>query len=924
MRVNKAMTNVTSSVRTIFDVFGMRSTYICMTSVAMLAGSAVGAPRLERCITTVGTNGPQTELALDGPVSVERRDVSTYGVTMRFEFDEAILGFRRVEASGAEVVSVAHKSGQSAIEVVLDGIDDASHVRVRIIDAVSASGIMDADGRFRAFGADFTGDGFRNVLDVQRFLNFYRVQDAQADMNDDGLANVLDVFKFLEFYNSPINAMPNAAPTIEIVGETDEERMMARYADPGAFSLPFTVRIRDDATPTESLTINAMSTNQSVVTDTDIELLGSDSLRTVRFRGATGADGTSQVFLTVSDGELTSEVCFVAGVEENTAPIAIALCDTFLGPAPLIVSFDASQSTDDQNNITDVAWDFGAFGTESGEKQRLVFTAPGTYEVSCTVTDAGGLSDTTTRAITVAPSAYVPGGPVSEEEARRFLWQAAWGPGKDDVAYVMANGFEAWIDDQLAKAPNYITRELNEAGEQYNRPRNAENLWDDIRVEGEDQLRQRIAWALSQIFAIRETNDEYEVYSLFIKHALPDAGTGSNGNFRDLLSDITYNRIMGEWLTFINNKKANPSTGSEPDQNYAREVQQLFSIGLYELFDDGTRLKNLYGEDIPTYNQYRIEQFSRVFTGLRGDYPNEIMVMRTRDHEFGESFLHNYAGAVPENGYLAPSEESEQEAFADIEGGLDNLFYHPTHAPFIAHLLILRTTTSNPSPAYVQRVAQAYAGNGPYGSGVRGDLTATFKAILLDDEARNPAYRSNPFSGKVLEPEVIRAGSHRAIMRLDDRSVPFPYRLSFGYQGNAFDDFGQGFMFTPTVFNFYQPEFAPLNTAISKAGLVAPEIQIIDDNTAIRAPSKYDDISRLDQIDPEMLAELVALADDPAALVDWSIRVFHYNATDPAIRQILIDAVASVTNNNAERQANDRIEMALALVVMNPGFHHLR
>lgn len=905
-------------------MFGKGAAYIGMTSLAMLCPPALSSPTLTGAVTIVGEQTGELPLALEGPTTVEHRDVEHMGVTLRLDFDEPLLAYRRFEVAGGKVLSTEFTPGGSSIAFFIDGIDDASHVSLRVIDAVSDTGIADAQIRFRTLGVDYNHDGVRNVLDVQRFLTFYRTQEPQADYNDDGATNVLDIFAFLGYYNTPINDVPNAPPTIEIFGETDEERMMPRYAEPKDASLPIPILIRDDRLDESKLVVTAMSTNEKVVPSSFIEITGDGPLREVRFRGAPGAQGSAQVFLTVSDAELTSEVCFVGAVEENTAPTAIALADTFLGVAPLIVAFDASESNDGQNNITGYAWDFDGLGASADEKTSFVFATPGTYEVALTVTDSGGLTGTATRLITVADSAYTPGGPVSEEEARRFLWQAAFGPGEADVAYVMANGFEAWIDDQATKAPSYITRELAEEAKDLDRPANAESIWHGITVEGEDQLRQRIAWALSQIFAIRETGNEYETYSLFIKNAMPDPALGSAGNFREMLGDITYDLTMGGWLTFVNNKKANPETGTLPDQNYAREVQQLFTLGLWELAPGGSRLTDVFGDEINTYDQFTIEQFSRVFTGLRQDYPERIMVWRTRDHEFGESRLHDYPGAVPPGGVLVANEESEQAAIDDIDGALDNLFHHPSSPPFLAEQFIKRMVTSNPSPAYVQRVAEAYSGSGPYGSGVRGDLLATFKAILLDDEARNPAYRDNPFYGKTLEPIVIRAGVHRALNSVEDRNVPYPHRIAFGYHSTTFGQFGQAFMYSPSVFNFYRPDFAPLNTPISKSGLVAPELQIHDDNTALESLREYDDICRTDQLPDDLYAELVALSTDPEALVDWSITTLHYGATDPEIRQIIVDAITASTNSNPEVQADRRIRMAIGLVILNPGFRHLR
>lgn len=528
--------------------------------------------------------------------------------------------------------------------------------------------------------------------------------------------------------------------------------------------------------------------------------------------------------------------------------------------------------------------------------------------------------------ITVAESAFMPSGPVSEIEARRFLWQAAWGPGPDDVAFVIANGYEAWIDAQIPKTPNYVTRDLADQARSLNRPHLPENLWEGIAIAGEDQLRQRIAWALSQIFAIRNLGAaDHETYSTFILHALPDPSMNSAGNYRGTLFDMTYHDLMGEWLTYIGNRKADPVAGTEPDQNYGREVMQLFTIGLWELNQDGTFVRDVFGDRVPTYDQVDIAQISNIFTGLFSAGRDEpVMEMRPEFHEFAEVQLLDYPGAVTPGGLIPAGTPSVFEADQRINDALDNLFHHPTFIPFIGEQLIKRTTTSNPTPAYIARVSEAFAGAGPYGSGVRGDMAAVFKAILLDDEARNPAYRSNPMAGKVLEPLVIKLGTHRALGNVDRRDLAAPFQKSFGNRRSPFSQFGQAFGFTPSVFNFYKPEFAPLNTDISRAGLVAPELEIVNDNTVLTAVRSYDDVGRTDAMLPSIASELVSLAGDPAALVDRVDEIIAFGATHPDIKAIITQAVADNTSNNAGTQADRRIRAPVGLIIANPRFRHFR
>ena len=309
-------------------------------------------------------------------------------------------------------------------------------------------------------------------------------------------------------------------------------------------------------------------------------------------------------------------------------------------------------------------------------------------------------------------------------------------------------GFAGWIDQQISLSPSLLT----EAGfQQAIDSRDDNNLgpiaqqyfaWANLAVESIDQLRHRMAWALSQIIVINNDEDgtgtigSRNYYNFYLQHAL--------GNYRDLLADVTFSYPMGVYLTYVNNARANPEAGTEPDENYAREVMQLFSVGLFDLNLDGTHKLDAQGNSIPTYSNDDITQFARVFTGLRvstiganfQESAGEPMRMDVTRHEFGSKQLLTYPGAV-NNGFIPARSETEANGISDIHFAIDNVFNHPNTAPFVCRQLIQRLVTSNPTPAYVGRVAAVFEDDG---NGVRGNLGAVAKAILLDPEARDPVY----------------------------------------------------------------------------------------------------------------------------------------------------------------------------------------
>ncbi|MEM7756305.1 MAG: DUF1800 family protein [Planctomycetota bacterium] len=884
----------------------------CAVSGWLLAASAVGAaqaaPAVDR--VEVGPVGaPAMEIALTGPVSVEPRTLAGAPYMVRLRFAEPVLGVRDVFAEGGEVADARFVEGQDWVEVVLSGVADRSYVAVSIGAVAMPSGVLeDVSARFGVLAGDYSGDGVVNGSDVLSYFD----QAGGPFAPQNGSIDAEGPVGIVGAANDGAR-LDNIAPVI-----TDVDLM---FAPSGAFSLPKALTVRDERITEDDLVITTTSTDPALIAPDGIEVVGQGPERMLRLRGEPGADGSCVVLVYLNDGEnITLEEIPVV-VKPDTAPDARFSADTHVGPAPLIVTFDARSSTDELDNIVSYEWEFDDGTTGTGARIAHGFPDANYREVRLTVTDASGLSSTEMRPITIVDGGFDLNDSVTEREAKRFLWQAAFGPNEADVQFVMQNGYEAWIDQQLALPPSYIDYALVELGDDLGLTSSEiESVMDDYWVSSPDQLRHRMAWALIQIIVMNDSMDGSPneagatYYNNYIREGL--------GNYRSLLESVTFSYQMATYLTYRHNSKADPNTGSAPDENYAREIIQLFSIGLWELNQDGTRRRDPFGDDIPTYTNELIREFARIFTGLReGDDRLVPLVASVYNHDFGEKQLLNYPGAVPEGGIVPASEMTEEAVFADVYAAIDNVFYHPNCGPFISYRLIQRLTVSNPTPQYVARVTQAFNGGGPYGTGERGDLAAVAKAILLDPEARDPAYRFSPYIGKVMEPLIVQYGLFRALNRVDRPNEMFPFQISTsGY--NAERSFKQRFMRSPTVFNFYRPNFSIIDSELDRGGLVAPELAIYDDLTAFETPNLWgrEVINETDsgEISPYYDQWIAQANGDDQVLVSLVIEHLMHEQISPEARYLIANTVAQINGDY------DKVRAAVTLVVTNPEFVVLR
>lgn len=515
-----------------------------------------------------------------------------------------------------------------------------------------------------------------------------------------------------------------------------------------------------------------------------------------------------------------------------------------------------------------------------------------------------------------APPGPPPPPPLSTAQAFQFLNQATFGATESETQRVIDLGLEGWINQQIAQPTSLQLPYLQSLPEPDRAPRlqpERVDSWYRHVIDGPDQLRQRVAFALSQIMVVSEVGALRQMpyglagyYDVLVENAF--------GNFRELLEEVTLHPAMGVYLSMLGNQKPDPERNISPDENYARELMQLFTIGLVELNVDGTVRTDAQGQEIPTYDQNIIEGFAHVFTGWNyagGDNFNRARRNVTSQTMPMEQYADYHATGTKQllNGVQLPAGQSGRQ---DLEDALDTLFAHSNVGPFIAIRLIQRLVTSNPSPEYVERVATTFNDNG---SGVRGDLEAVVRAILLDDEARSAG--TAPNSGKLKEPLLRLTQFWRAY---DARSADG----SFVFRPATIDVFAQGPLQSPSVFNFFSPFYAPPGE-IANAGLTAPELQIATEyrNTLItnyfyqQAFRRHSNRANLgsDEVYIDISEEL-RLAADADALIDRIADKLLAGEISPTLRA---QAREMVETREVDNEVG-RVAEAIYLIVSSPDF----
>lgn len=521
-------------------------------------------------------------------------------------------------------------------------------------------------------------------------------------------------------------------------------------------------------------------------------------------------------------------------------------------------------------------------------------------------------------------------------EATQFLTWATFGGSKSEIASLTGRDAADWLAGEFSRAPSYtlptLTAQPRDINARIESDRVDELYWDHI-ITANDQVRQRMAFALSQIVVYSDSakNDQLMrgyYQDILIRNAF--------GNYRDLLQEVTYSPAMAEWLTYLRNRKGDPNTGRMPDENYARELLQLFTIGLVELNMDGTPRLDSQGQQIEIFDNDDIVGLAKVFTGLSyagGDFWASPAIGDIRQLEmYGEHH------SELEKSFLGTTIPAGTPGNETINTALDTIFNHPNVAPFVARQLIQRFTQSNPSPAYVQNVATAFetgrftADNGrQFGTGQRGDLRATLAAVLLEPTLFDPpAATGTVTTGKVREP-ILRFAHWARAFSITNVDAGNQRRLSDTRSSET--GLGQQPFSSPSVFNFYRPGFIAPGTNSGNADLTVPEFQIVNEGSAVgylnfMTDFAFERSSRQDNgyetYKPNYTDEL-ALVGDPAGLVDHLDELLTAGRMSDAEKADIVDIISTIEirTNTPENTADDREDMvqaAVALVLNSPSY----
>ena len=491
------------------------------------------------------------------------------------------------------------------------------------------------------------------------------------------------------------------------------------------------------------------------------------------------------------------------------------------------------------------------------------------------------------------------------------------GATREQIARVQSIGYSAWLDEQFA-LPREQSRwdYLMAAGYNADTFKNGTAgfdpaMWKKL-IASSDTLRQRVTLALSEILVTGIDGLVGASWRQFSAAAYADMlEKNAFGNYRSLLLEVSRFPAMGQYLTFRGNAKANATTGSQPDENYARELMQLFAIGLVQLESDGSvRLVN--GAPVETYGQDDISGLARVFTGW--EFDTSAAVTSVSPQEFLRVPLVQVASRYETGAksFLGTTIPAGTDAVTALTRALDAIFAHANVGPFVARQLIQRLVTSNPSAAYVSRVAAAFANDG---TGVRGDLKTVLKAILLDPEARDDSVAAGASWGKLREPMLRFLAWARAYGATSPSDA-----WAIGSTADPATRFGQSPGRSGSVFNFFRPGYVPPNSGFAIRTMVAPEFQITNESSVIGYINFMQRMVSTGIGDVKAnYASLVPLAPDSAALLDeinFVLAAGTLSTTTLALLKSALDTISAATDTGK----NNRIYAALTLVAAAPEF----
>lgn len=532
------------------------------------------------------------------------------------------------------------------------------------------------------------------------------------------------------------------------------------------------------------------------------------------------------------------------------------------------------------------------------------------------------------------PVTSPPGFSIDRAEASRFLAQSTFGPTTASIDALLETNLSSWIDTQMelpvtSMLDSFDTLQSANPSSAPSRDWVFESFWNQA-AQADDQLRQRMAFALSQLFVISLREGAVASFPRGVADFYTVLSEGAFGNFRQLLEDVALHPMMGSYLSHLGNEKGDSQTGKVPDENFAREIMQLFSIGLHQLNADGSVILALDGEPLETYTNSDVQGLARVFTGFSWNGPDKSTGrfqgwISAPDRDVQPMQAYPQFHSTLEKRFLGTviAAQSASTPAADLKIALDTLFNHPNVGPFIGKQLIQRLVTSNPSKKYVSRITAIFNNNG---EGVRGDLRAVVRAILLDPEAREVHPSSRATVGRIREPILRLAHWMRSF-----NAAPANGRYILLATDDPATSIGMTVLRSPSVFNFYRPGYIPPNTPIANAGLVSPEMQITHEtsmagylnamlNTVELGTGSANAIS-------SNYSEAVAVGSDPQLLVDHlNVLLLHGSMSD-RLQSWLLEAIGTIDVNSSSDPSLallKRARLAVYLTMASPEYSVLK
>lgn len=601
-----------------------------------------------------------------------------------------------------------------------------------------------------------------------------------------------------------------------------------------------------------------------------------------------------------------------------TAPVANA---TYMAGATIPLAASAS---DPDGSVVRV--DFYAGAIQVGQALAPPWTASwtslaGDYDVTALATDNSGLTRTS-KPVSITVVGPATALDLATRDAARFLTQATFGMRSvADISSLKTRGYEAWLAEQFASpAASHVgyVNARKAAGDKPDEERAYEAVWQQWLFES-GQLRARMSFALSEIFVISNIAPDLDTYAM--ASYMDVLNRNAFGNYRQLLEEVTLHPAMGYYLNLIGSKKADVAKGTHPNENYAREVMQLFSLGLYKLNPNGTRVLDGSGNPLPTYDNAMVGAMAAAFSGwsFAGNDTSNAQLFDPAKENWIDPLIpwevhHDTNPKLIFDGITLPAGQSARQ---DMKLALDAIFNHPNVGPFVGRQLIQRFVTSNPSPAYIGRVSAAFNNNG---AGVRGDLKAVLRAVLLDPEARDLARTAEAGWGKQREPVIRFANFLRAFNAASPSG-----RNRIWYLDSADEGLNQSPLLAPSVFNFFSPNYRQPGP-LAAANLVAPEFQITTETSMVGGLNFFARLVRNGYYGNDgtrltlNLAELSALASQPADLADRLNLLFFAGNMSAGLRTRLITAIAALPQPKTGGGVTDRVKAALILVAMSPEY----